>query len=175
LRGSGGFDIYPLDYEHELNTSVIKPAVFEETVINVQPLTCKSLQDFFKWYPDISLPTYLLVQISWTSMETFRITILRKYIIQLNIVFHGNKITFYLTENNNLSFYSKLYRCQYESWYQYFIIKFNFFCFVDIELLRAMLLLHHFNEILLLIVSRFCSHTYKTTYAAYYHMSAHTG
>jgi hypothetical protein len=38
LRGMGGSDIYPLDYEHELNTSVIKPALFELTVINVQPL-----------------------------------------------------------------------------------------------------------------------------------------
>jgi len=40
------FDIYPLYYEHELNTSVIKPALFELTVIKVQPLTCKTLQEF---------------------------------------------------------------------------------------------------------------------------------
>jgi hypothetical protein len=37
-------------------------------------------------------------------METFLTTVLRKYIIQLNIVFHGNKITFYVTENNNYLF-----------------------------------------------------------------------
>jgi hypothetical protein len=48
-EGEGGgldFDIYPLDYEQKLNTSVIKPAIFELNVINVQPQTCISLQDF---------------------------------------------------------------------------------------------------------------------------------
>lgn len=60
-------------------------------------------------------------------METFLRTILRKYIIQFNIVFHGNKITFYVTENNNLFYYNKWKGCQYASWYQYFITKFKVF------------------------------------------------
>jgi hypothetical protein len=31
-------------------------------------------------------------------------TLLRKYIIQLNTVFLGKEVTFYITENNNLFF-----------------------------------------------------------------------
>ena len=57
------FDIYPLYYEHELTTSVIKAALFELYVIKVQPQTCKTLQEFCEAIPDNSVPTYLLVQI----------------------------------------------------------------------------------------------------------------
>lgn len=46
VGGGGEFDIYPVHYEHELNISVIKPALFELTVIKLQPRTCKTLQEF---------------------------------------------------------------------------------------------------------------------------------
>jgi len=48
----------------------------------------------------------------------------------------------------------------------------KFFCLADIDLLRAMLLFHHFNEFILKLVPIFCIHYCDTVY---YHMTVDTG
>lgn len=61
--------------------------------------------------PDSSVPLSFLVQMSHTSIEAFLVaTLVRKHIIQLNTVFLGKEITFYITENNNLFFLQYMMR-----------------------------------------------------------------
>lgn len=82
----------------------MKPALFESVLtIYVHVNIFRNLVTINR-QPDSWVPVFFLVQMSCTSIENFLVaTLVRKDVIQLNTVFLGKEITFYITENNNLS------------------------------------------------------------------------